>query len=45
MIFVSKNWFFDPRVGCFKSFDLACACAEKSMLVEELDVKFEDEVK
>jgi hypothetical protein len=37
MIFVSKIWFFDPKFGRFKHFDLACACEAKSMLVKELD--------
>jgi hypothetical protein len=45
MIFESKIWFFVLRVGCFKPFDLACACEAKSMLAEELDAKFENEVK
>jgi hypothetical protein len=44
MIYVSKFWFFDPRVGCFKPFDLAYACEAKAMLAKELHAKFEDEL-
>jgi hypothetical protein len=44
MIFVNKNWPIDPRVGCFKPFNLVGACKVKSDLTKELDAKFEEGV-
>jgi hypothetical protein len=42
---VNKNWYDDPRIRCFKHFDvvgdLVGACMAKSNLIKELDEKFE----
>jgi hypothetical protein len=42
--FVHPYWPIDPRVGCFKPFNLVSACKTKSNLLKELDVEFEDEI-
>jgi len=46
--FCEQNWPNDPRIECFKHFDvlgdLVGACMTKSNLVEELDAKFKGEI-
>ncbi len=44
LIFVHKNWPFDPRVGCLKPYDLATICEAEFDLTNELDAKFMDEM-
>jgi hypothetical protein len=43
LIFVHKNWPYDPRVGCLKPFELAIIC-EAIWLTNELDAWFMDEM-
>jgi hypothetical protein len=42
MIFVNKP--NDPRVGCFKPFNLVGTCKTKSNLTKDLDKKFVKEL-
>ncbi len=44
MIFGNNNQHDDPRVGCFKPFDLVGACKVELNLTKELEAKFEEEV-
>ncbi len=44
VIFVHKNWPFDPCVDCLKPFDLVVIYETKSNLTNELDAKFVDEM-
>ncbi len=44
LIFVHKNWPFDLRVGCLKSFDLTIVCEAKFDFTKKLDAEFVDEV-
>ncbi len=44
LIFVHKNWPFDPHVGCLKPFDLPVVYEIKFDLTNELDAKFMDEM-
>jgi hypothetical protein len=44
LFFVHKNWPSDPHVGCLKLPNLAVICEAKLDLIDELDVKFVDEV-
>lgn len=44
LIFVNKNWSFDPHVGCLKLSNIAVVCDAKSNLIDELEAKFMDEV-
>jgi hypothetical protein len=44
LIFVNKNWPFNPRVGCLNFLKFAFTCKVKSNLMKKLDVKYEHEV-
>ncbi len=44
LIFVNKNWPYDPRVGCFNFFDFAYVCEAQLDLIKDLDVEFTNEV-
>jgi hypothetical protein len=44
MIFANKNWLANPHIGCVKPLDFTNGFEVKFILVEELDVEFEDEV-
>jgi hypothetical protein len=44
LIFIHKNWPFDPRVGCLKPFDLVVIYEAKYGLTNELDAKFVGEM-
>jgi hypothetical protein len=44
LIFVHKNWLFDPWISCLKPINVAFACEVKSNLMVELEAKFEDQV-
>ncbi len=44
LIFVHKNWPFNPHVGCLKPSNLVIVCETQFDLIDELDVKFMDEV-
>jgi hypothetical protein len=39
MIFVNKNWLDNPRVRCFKPFDLVGACKVELDLINELEAE------
>jgi hypothetical protein len=45
MIFVNKNWLANPHNRCEKFLDFTHAFEVKFILVEQLDVEIEDEVK
>jgi hypothetical protein len=42
MIFVNKH--NDPKVGCFKPFNLVGTCKIESDLMKDLDIEFEKEL-
>jgi len=44
LIFVHKNWPFNPHVGWLKPSNLVIVCEAKFDLIDELDAKFIDEV-
>jgi len=44
LIFVHKNWSFNPRTGCLNHIDVASACEVESNLMAKLEAKFEDQV-
>jgi hypothetical protein len=43
LIFVHKNWLFDPWISCLKPVNVAFACEAKFVLMVELEVKFENQ--
>jgi hypothetical protein len=44
LIFVHKNWSFNPQIGCLKHIDVASACEVESNLMAKLEAEFEDQV-
>ncbi len=44
LIFVHKNWPFNPCAGCLKPSNLAIVCEVEFDLTNELDVEFVDEM-
>jgi hypothetical protein len=44
LIFVNKNWPFDPQDGYMKPIDFASTCEMESNLTMELEVVFQDEI-
>jgi hypothetical protein len=39
LIFVHKNWPFDPRIDCLKQIDVASTCEVESDLMAKLEVE------
>jgi len=44
LMFVHKNWPFNPCVGYLKPYDLVTICEVKFDLINELDAEFVDEM-